>query len=110
MAVSFKQIIAGDPPTGGDTGAEFAQKINDNFNSTSDSLETVEFGIEGFSNRETVFYENGAIEEFLDNDTSRLTIFNENGSISEILSENGVSLVEKLTIFNENGSIKEELV
>lgn len=31
MAVNFQQIIAGVPPVGGDTGAQFANKINSNF-------------------------------------------------------------------------------
>ena len=31
MALIFDTIIAGDPPTGGDTGEQFATKINSNF-------------------------------------------------------------------------------
>lgn len=31
MAVNFQQIVAGVPPVGGDTGAQFANKINSNF-------------------------------------------------------------------------------
>lgn len=31
MAITFESIIAGAPPTGGDSGSEFARKINDNF-------------------------------------------------------------------------------
>ena len=59
MALTFYKIIAGAPPTGGDTGEEFAQKINDNF-------EAVDYALESFVGRETVFYENGSIEETLD--------------------------------------------
>ena len=29
MAIQFSNIIAGEPPAGGDTGAEFALKINE---------------------------------------------------------------------------------
>ena len=32
MAFTFEQIIAGAPPTGGDSGTQFANKINNNFN------------------------------------------------------------------------------
>lgn len=31
MAFTFEQIIAGAPPTGGDSGTQFANKINNNF-------------------------------------------------------------------------------
>lgn len=31
MAFAFEQIIAGAPPTGGDSGTQFANKINNNF-------------------------------------------------------------------------------
>jgi len=41
MAIIFDQIIAGDPPTGGDSGAEFALKINDNFDKVNGGLDTI---------------------------------------------------------------------
>ena len=36
MALTFEQVIAGAPPTGGDSGSEVARKINDNFNQLSE--------------------------------------------------------------------------
>lgn len=38
MAVNFQQIIAGVPPVGGDTGAQFANKINSNFGLVNESF------------------------------------------------------------------------
>lgn len=38
MAVNFQQIIAGVPPVGGDTGAQFANKINSNFDLVNDNF------------------------------------------------------------------------
>ncbi len=102
MAVSFKQIIAGDPPAGGDTGAEFAQKINENFMLVGSGA--------GLTSKETSFNEDGSIEETMDSGFRKETVFNEDGSITESVYD-GVALVaSKVTSFNEDGSISEVLV
>ena len=107
MAIQFSNIIAGEPPAGGDTGAEFALKINEGFESVKDELM---LNTEGFINRETIFHANEAIEEVLDNGFSRMTVMESNGAIRESLYKESVLVESKMTIFNADGSISEVMI